>query len=92
VQPILYICISQLCLNVRPRSGVVGWDTMLQAGRSRDLFPKRSLDLFNLPNPSSRTMALGSTQPPSETNSRNIHGVKRGRGLDKFTAICEPTL
>jgi hypothetical protein len=37
--------------------------TMLQAGRSRVRFPMRSLDFFNLPNPSSRTMALGSTQP-----------------------------
>jgi hypothetical protein len=35
---------------------------MLQAGRSRFRFPM-SLDFFNLPNSSSRTMILGSTQP-----------------------------
>jgi hypothetical protein len=31
-------------------------------GRSRVRFSMRSLDFFNLPIPSSRTMALGSTQ------------------------------
>jgi hypothetical protein len=35
---------------------------MLQAGRSLVIFPLRSLDFFNLPNPSGRTMALKSTQ------------------------------
>jgi hypothetical protein len=43
------------------RGNVVGSGTMLQAGRS----PVRVLDdvdFFNLPNPSRRTMALGSTQ------------------------------
>jgi hypothetical protein len=39
------------------RGSVVGWGTMLQAGRSRVRFPMR-LDFFSLPNPSSRTMAL----------------------------------
>jgi hypothetical protein len=29
---------------------------------------------FNLPNPSSRTMALGSTQPLTEMSTRNIPG------------------
>jgi hypothetical protein len=43
------------------RCSVVDWGTTLQAGRSRVQFPVRSLDFFNLPNPSSRTMALGST-------------------------------
>jgi hypothetical protein len=32
---------------------------------------------FNLPNPSSRTMALGSTQPLTEMSTRNFHGGKR---------------
>jgi hypothetical protein len=35
---------------------------MLQAGRSLDRMPI-SLDFFNLPKPSSLTMALGFTQP-----------------------------
>jgi hypothetical protein len=33
-----------------------------------------------LPNPSSRTMALGSTQPLTEMSTRNLHdGKKNGR-------------
>jgi hypothetical protein len=36
---------------------------MLQAGRSRVRLPMRSLNFFNLPNPSSHTMALVLTQP-----------------------------
>jgi hypothetical protein len=30
--------------------------------------------MFNIPNPSSRTMALGSTQPLTETSTRNLPG------------------
>jgi hypothetical protein len=36
----------------------------------------RLLDFFNLPNPSSRTMALGSTQPLREMSTRNLLGGK----------------
>jgi hypothetical protein len=64
---------------------------MLQAGRSRVQFPMKSLD-FQLPNHSSRTMALGSTQPLREMSTRNLRGGK-GRPAhkaDNFTAICEP--
>jgi hypothetical protein len=59
---------------------VVGWGTMLQAGRSRDPVPMRWI-CFNLPNPSSRTMALGSTQPLTEMNEyeESSWGVKGGR-------------
>jgi hypothetical protein len=65
---------------------------MLQAGRSRVHFPMRSLDFFNLPNPSSHTMALGLTQPVREMSTGNIPG---GKGwptckADNLTAICEP--
>jgi hypothetical protein len=41
---------------------VLGLGITLQAGRSRDRIPDE-VDFFNLPNPSSRTMALGLTQP-----------------------------
>jgi hypothetical protein len=46
---------------------------------------------FNLPNPSSCTMALGSTQPLTEMSTRNCPG---GKGLpackaDNLTALCE---
>jgi hypothetical protein len=62
---------------------------MLQAGRSRDRIPMRSLDFFNVPNPSSHTMALRSTQPVTETSTRNILemflGVKGGRRVELTT-------
>jgi hypothetical protein len=53
---------------------IVGWGPMLQARKSRVWFPMRSLDFFNLPNPSSRTMALGLTQPLTELSNRNLLG------------------
>jgi hypothetical protein len=51
----------------------------------------RSLDFFNLHNPSSRTVALGSTQPLPEMSTTNLPGGKEwpGRNADKLTAICE---
>jgi hypothetical protein len=45
------------------------------AGSGRD-----EVDLFNLPNPSSRTMALGSTQPLTEMSIRNLLGGLRAAG------------
>jgi hypothetical protein len=47
---------------------------------------------LNLSNPSSRTMALGSTQTLTEMSTRNLHGGKRrpARKADKLTAICGP--
>jgi hypothetical protein len=55
---------------------------MLQDGKSRVLAPMWSLDFFNLPNPSGRTMALGSTQPLTEMSTRNLPGGK-GRPASK---------
>jgi hypothetical protein len=56
------------------------------------LFPIRSLDFFNLPNPSKHTTALGSTQPLTEISTRNHPGGKErpARKADNFIAICEP--
>jgi hypothetical protein len=48
---------------------------MLQAGRSPVQVPGE-VDFFNLPNPSSRTMALGSTQPLTEMSTRKLPGGK----------------
>jgi hypothetical protein len=75
------------------RGSVVGWDTMLQARRSRDRIPMRWI-FFNLPNPSSRNMALGSTQPLTEMSTRNIPGGKGrpARKADNLTAVCEPNV
>jgi hypothetical protein len=46
----------------------------------------------NWPNPSSRTMALGSTQPLTEISTRNLPGGKWRPALeaDNLTAIREP--
>jgi hypothetical protein len=64
---------------------------MLQAGRSRDRIPIRWIFFFNLPNPSSRTMALGSTQPLTEMSTRNLpRGKGRPARKADLTAICEP--
>jgi hypothetical protein len=67
---------------------------MLQAGRSRVRFPMRSLYFFNSPNPFIRTMVLGSTQPLTEMNTRNLSGGKGqpAHKADNPTAICEPTV
>jgi hypothetical protein len=52
------------------------------------------VDFFNLPNPSSRTMALRSTKPLTEMSTRNLPGGKKGpaRGADNLTAICKPNV
>jgi hypothetical protein len=57
------------------RGSVVG---MLQVERSPVRVPDE-LDLFNLPNNSSRNMALGSTKPLTEMSTMNLPGDKNGR-------------
>jgi hypothetical protein len=54
--------------------------------------PDEIIGYFIRHNPSSRTMALGSTQPVTEMNTRNF---PRGKGrperkADNLTAVCEP--
>jgi hypothetical protein len=47
----------------------------------------RPLDFFNLPDPSSRTISLGSTQPLTEMSTRNLPGgVKSGRRVRPTTS------
>jgi hypothetical protein len=48
--------------------------------------------LFNLPNPSSRTMALGSIQPLTEMSIRDLPGGKKrpSRRAENFADICKP--
>jgi hypothetical protein len=58
---------------------------MLQAGRSQGSIPVEVILFFNLPTPSSRTVALGSTQLLTEMSSR-----RPVRKADNLTAICEP--
>jgi hypothetical protein len=67
------------------RGSVVGWGTMLQGGRSPIRIPDK-VDFFNLPNPSSRTMALGSTQPLDRNEyQESSWGVKSGRRVGLTT-------
>jgi hypothetical protein len=54
--------------------------------------PDDVIRFFNRPNPSSRTMAPGSTQPLTEMSTRNLSGGegRPARGADNLTAVCEP--
>jgi hypothetical protein len=89
----IYALLLLLLLLLGARVSVVGSGTMLQAGRSRDRFPMRWI-FFCLRNTSSRTMALGSTQPLTEMSTRNLSGGKGrpARKADNLTANCEPTV
>jgi hypothetical protein len=73
------------------RDSVVGWGTMLQTGRSPVRVPDE-VDFFNLPNPSSRTMVLWSTQPLTKMSTKNLPvGKKRpAPRADNLAAICVP--
>jgi hypothetical protein len=66
---------------------------MLQAGRSPVEVPDE-VDFFNLPNPSSLTMALGSTQLLTEISTRNLPGGKKrpAHRADNLAAIYEPNV
>jgi hypothetical protein len=57
---------------------------MLQAGRSPVRVPDE-VDFFNLSNPSSRTAALGPTQPLTEISTRKFPGGKGGRDVGLTT-------
>jgi hypothetical protein len=66
---------------------------MLQAGRSPVQVPDE-VSFFNLPSPSSRTMALGSTQPLTKMSTRNLPGGKKrpARRADNLAAVCVPNV
>jgi hypothetical protein len=55
--------------------------------------PDYVIGFFNLPNPSSCTMALGSTQPLREMSTRNLPGDKGWpmHESDNLTAMYEST-
>jgi hypothetical protein len=55
---------------------VICWGTMLQARRLRVWFLMRPLYIFNSPNPSSHTMALGFIQLLTEMSTMNLPGVQ----------------
>jgi hypothetical protein len=86
---VLYKSLPSVCVPMctPTRGSVVGWGTMLQAGRSPVRVPDE-VDFFYLPNPSSRTMALGLTQPLTEMSTRNLPGgggKKNGRRIGLTT-------
>jgi hypothetical protein len=66
---------------------------MLQAGRSPVWVPDE-VNFLILPNPSSHTMALGSTQPLTVMSTRNLPGGKKrlAHRADNVAAIYEPNV
>jgi hypothetical protein len=69
---------------------------MIKSVRWRVRLPMRSAGVFffNWPNPSSRNMVPGSTQPLTEMSTRNfpVGKDRPAREADNLTAICEPTI
>jgi hypothetical protein len=65
---------------------------MLQARRSPVRVPNEVF--FNLPNPCSRTMALGSSQPLTEMSTRNLPGGNKRPAprADNLAVIYEPNI
>jgi hypothetical protein len=60
---------------------------MLQSRKVAGSIPDEVIAFFNWRNPSSRTMALGSTQPLTEVSTRNLpRGVKSGRFIRLTTS------
>jgi hypothetical protein len=84
-----------LCRLWGARGSVVGWVTMLKAGRSRFQVSMKSLDflLISLIFP---TQTLGSTQPLTEKSAKNFprEGNKERPvcKADNLTAVCEPNV
>jgi hypothetical protein len=54
--------------------------------------PYEVIGFLNCPNPSSRTMVLGSAQPLAEMSAMNLPECegRLARKADNLTAICEP--
>jgi hypothetical protein len=78
---------------IRTRGSVVDWGTMVQAkGRGFDC--DEAVEIRNWPNRSSGTMALGSSQPPTEMSTKTLPSGKGrpARKADNLNVICEPTV
>jgi hypothetical protein len=76
-EDILYLRSHGHCVGAC--GSVVCWGTMLEAGKLWVRLPPRLFNFFNWHNPSSRTMALGSTQPLTEMRPGIFLEVKGGR-------------
>jgi hypothetical protein len=68
------------------------WSTNATSRQVAGSFPDEVIGFFNWPNLSSRTMALGSTQPLTEMSTSNLpRGEGRvARKADNLSAISEP--
>jgi hypothetical protein len=67
---------------------LVGWGSMLQAGRSWVWVRMGSLNFFNLSNPSSCTLALVLTQSLTElSTSKCLWGVEHGQCIRLTTSL-----
>jgi hypothetical protein len=88
-----YFAYVELCGKLGACSSVDNWRAILQAGRSWDWVPVRSLNFLNVPYPSSHTMALGLTQPLTKWVPEDISGGKAwsARKADNLTTIHKPT-
>jgi hypothetical protein len=78
-------------MKMGARGSVVGWGTMLQAGRSPVRAPDE-VNFFNWPNLSSRTMALGVDSASNRNEYQEFSwGKKRPvRRIDNVAAIYVP--
>jgi hypothetical protein len=68
------------------RSSVVGWGTMLQSGRTRVRIPTMWI-FFNLPNLSSRTMALGVDSASNRNEYQESAWGIKGGGRVRLTTL-----
>jgi hypothetical protein len=87
----IYVCICETYFRLR-RSFTVLRAALLSTHLIACSIPNEVIAYFNWPNPSSRAMALGSTQRLTEMSIRNILGDK-GRPAckaDNLTAVYEP--
>jgi hypothetical protein len=85
--PFLLFCFSSNCTFVLFMDEVHYATVRKFAGS----IPDGVIGFFNWPNPSSRIMALGSTQPLTEMSTRNLPGGKGwpAHKADKLTAVCK---
>jgi hypothetical protein len=81
--------VTVIIIYRKARGSVISWGTTNRkvAGSIPDV-----TGFFSWPNPSSRTMALGSSQPLTEMSTRNhLAGKRRPARKADLTAICETT-